>query len=117
MTRQAVEQLDQAESIHLSYVVAGSGGAGVTVMRTTFYATWRQVLYLGRPQDRTGFSTWGDPKTAVALELQHSFDAWIDGQWQRVKPYSDSLRDASRTRNRRISCPLWSGWGLLVPNH
>jgi saccharopine dehydrogenase-like NADP-dependent oxidoreductase len=59
MTRQAVEHLDQAESIHLSYVVAGSGGAGVTVMRTTF------------------------------LELQHSFDAWIDGQWQRVKPYSD----------------------------
>ncbi len=58
MTRQAVEQLDAAESIHLSYVVAGSGGAGVTVMRTTF------------------------------LELQHSFDAWIDGQWQRVKPYS-----------------------------
>lgn len=59
MARQAVENLDTAESIHLSYVVAGSGGAGVTVMRTTF------------------------------LELQHSFDAWIDGRWQPVKPYSD----------------------------
>jgi saccharopine dehydrogenase-like NADP-dependent oxidoreductase len=59
MARQAVETLDTAESIHLSYVVAGSGGAGVTVMRTTF------------------------------LELQHSFDAWIDGCWQPVKPYSD----------------------------
>lgn len=58
MARQAVEQLDQAETIHLSYVVAGSGGAGVTVMRTTF------------------------------LELQHSFNAWICGQWQQVKPYS-----------------------------
>ena len=59
MVRQAVENLDSAETIHLSYVVAGSGGAGVTVMRTTF------------------------------LELQHSFDAWIDGKWQSVKPYSD----------------------------
>jgi saccharopine dehydrogenase-like NADP-dependent oxidoreductase len=36
MARQGVEQLDQADSIRLSYVVAGSGGAGVTVMRTTF---------------------------------------------------------------------------------
>ena len=59
MVRQGVEQLDQAEKIHLSYIVAGSGGAGVTVMRTTF------------------------------LGLQKPFDAWIDGQWQAVKPYSD----------------------------
>ncbi|MGB3757590.1 MAG: saccharopine dehydrogenase NADP-binding domain-containing protein, partial [Rivularia sp. (in: cyanobacteria)] len=36
MVRQCVEQFDEAEKIHLSYVVAGSGGAGVTVMRTTF---------------------------------------------------------------------------------
>jgi saccharopine dehydrogenase-like NADP-dependent oxidoreductase len=59
MVRHDVEQLDEAEQIHLSYVVAGSGGAGVTVMRTTF------------------------------LGLQEPFEAWIDHQWQSVKPYSD----------------------------
>lgn len=59
MVRHDVEQLDQAERIHLSYLVAGSGGAGVTVMRTTF------------------------------LGLQQPFEAWLDGQWQLVKPYSD----------------------------
>lgn len=59
MVRHDVEQLDEAEQIHLSYVVAGSGGAGVTVMRTTF------------------------------LGLQEPFEAWIDQQWQSVKPYSD----------------------------
>lgn len=59
MVRQGVEQLDEAESIHLSYVVSGSGGAGITVMRTTF------------------------------LGLQNPFEAWIDGKWQTVKPYSD----------------------------
>lgn len=59
MVRQGVEQLDQAEKIHLSYVVAGSGGAGITVMRTTF------------------------------LGLQKPFEAWIEGKWQLVKPYSD----------------------------
>ncbi|MBD2014860.1 saccharopine dehydrogenase NADP-binding domain-containing protein [Microcoleus sp. FACHB-53] len=58
MVRHDVEQLDEAEQIHLSYVVAGSGGAGVTVMRTTF------------------------------LGLQEPFEAWIDHQWQSVKPYS-----------------------------
>ncbi len=59
MVRQGVEKFDQAERIHLSYVVGGSGGAGVTVMRTTF------------------------------LGLQNPFDVWIDGQWQKVKPYTD----------------------------
>lgn len=59
MVRHDVEQLDEAKCIHLSYVVSGSGGAGVTVMRTTF------------------------------LGLQRPFQAWIDGQWQIVKPYSD----------------------------
>lgn len=59
MVRQGVEQLDYAEKIHLSYVVASSGGAGITVMRTTF------------------------------LGLQNRFEAWIDGKWQIVKPYSD----------------------------
>lgn len=59
MVRRDVEQLDEAERIHLSYLVAGSGGAGVTVMRTTF------------------------------LGLQQPFEAWIDKQWQLVKPYSD----------------------------
>jgi saccharopine dehydrogenase-like NADP-dependent oxidoreductase len=59
MVRRDVEQLDEAEKIHLSYVVAGSGGAGVTVMRTTF------------------------------LGLQRPFEAWIDGAWKTIKPYSD----------------------------
>ena len=59
MVRRDVEQLDHAERIHLSYVVAGSGGAGVTVMRTTF------------------------------LGLQRPFEAWIDGDWKLMKPYSD----------------------------
>lgn len=59
MVRECVEQFDQAERIHLSYLVAGSGGAGVTVMRTTF------------------------------LGLQKPFVAWINGKWQQVKPYSD----------------------------
>jgi saccharopine dehydrogenase-like NADP-dependent oxidoreductase len=59
MVRRDVEQLDEAEHIHLSYVVGGSGGAGVTVMRTTF------------------------------LGLQTPFEVWEDGKWQQVKPYSD----------------------------
>lgn len=59
MVRHDVEQLDAVDRIHLSYLVAGSGGAGVTVMRTTF------------------------------LGLQQPFEAWIDEQWQQVKPYSD----------------------------
>jgi saccharopine dehydrogenase-like NADP-dependent oxidoreductase len=58
MVRQGIEQFDEAEKIHLSYLVSGSGGAGVTVMRTTF------------------------------LGLQKPFQAWIDGKWQTVKPYS-----------------------------
>lgn len=58
MVRQGVEQLDQPEQIHLSYVVAGSGGAGVTVMRTTF------------------------------LGLQHPFQAWLDDRWRTIKPYT-----------------------------
>jgi saccharopine dehydrogenase-like NADP-dependent oxidoreductase len=58
MVRHDIEQFDIAETIHLSYLVAGSGGAGITVMRTTF------------------------------LGLQNPFDAWIDGQWQVVKPYT-----------------------------
>lgn len=59
LARQSVEQLDETEEIHLSYVVGGSGGAGVTVMRTTF------------------------------LGLQHPFEVWINGKWESVKPYSD----------------------------
>lgn len=59
MVRQGIEQFEQPEKIHLSYLVSGSGGAGVTVMRTTF------------------------------LGLQNSFDAWIDGKWQLVQPYSE----------------------------
>ena len=59
MVRQCVEQFDEPEKIHLSYVVSGSGGAGVTVMRTTF------------------------------LGLQNSFEAWIEGDWKTIKPYTD----------------------------
>lgn len=59
LVRQGVEQLDEAERIHLSYVVGGSGGAGVTVMRTTF------------------------------LGLLTPFEVWLNGKWQSVLPYSD----------------------------
>lgn len=59
MVRQGVEQFDRAETIHLSYVVAGSGGAGVTIMRTTF------------------------------LGLRQAFEVWKEGRWQTVLPYSD----------------------------
>lgn len=59
MVKQSVEAFDDPQRIHLSYIVAGSGGAGVTVMRTTF------------------------------LGLQNPFEALINGKWQQVKPYSD----------------------------
>jgi saccharopine dehydrogenase-like NADP-dependent oxidoreductase len=59
MVRQDVEALDHAEHIHLSYVVAGTGGAGITIMRTTF------------------------------LGLLDCFDGWIEGKWQPVQPYSE----------------------------
>jgi saccharopine dehydrogenase-like NADP-dependent oxidoreductase len=59
MVRQGIDNLDQADSIRLSYVVAGSGGAGVTVMRTTF------------------------------IGLQHPFAAWLDRQWQTIQPYTE----------------------------
>jgi saccharopine dehydrogenase-like NADP-dependent oxidoreductase len=59
MVRRDAEQLDEVDRIHLSYLVAGSGGAGLTVMRTTF------------------------------LGLQRPFQAWLNGQWETVKPYSD----------------------------
>ncbi|RMF23608.1 MAG: NAD-dependent epimerase/dehydratase family protein, partial [Cyanobacteria bacterium J083] len=58
MVKQGVEQLDEAETIHLSYVVAGSGGAGITVMRTTF------------------------------LGIRTPFLAWLQGKWQKVVPYT-----------------------------
>ncbi|WP_026104027.1 saccharopine dehydrogenase family protein [Anabaena sp. PCC 7108] len=59
LVRQVIEQFDQPEKIHLSYLVSGSGGAGITVMRTTF------------------------------LGLQHPFTAWINGNWEEIKPYTD----------------------------
>ncbi|MDY6802862.1 MAG: saccharopine dehydrogenase NADP-binding domain-containing protein [Cyanobacteriota bacterium] len=59
LVRQCIDQLDEAEKIHLSYVVGGSGGAGLTVMRTTF------------------------------LGLQNPFEVWMDGRWKSVTPYSD----------------------------
>ena len=60
MVKQGVEQFDRAKKIHLSYVVAGSGGAGLTVMRTTFSRTEK-----------------------------HKFSAWIDGRWQDTLPYTE----------------------------
>jgi saccharopine dehydrogenase-like NADP-dependent oxidoreductase len=57
--RQGVEQLDTVDRIHLSYGVEGSGGAGVTVLRTTF------------------------------LNIQHPFEAWIDRHWRKIQPYTE----------------------------
>lgn len=62
LVRKGIEALEQAEAVQLSYVVAGSGGAGVTVMRTTF------------------------------LGLQRPFEAWLEGRWQLVKPYTERQR-------------------------
>lgn len=66
MARQGIDQLQQqgaiADHLQLSYVVAGSGGAGPTVMRTTF------------------------------LELQHPIRAKLNGQWQAIAPYSQPQR-------------------------
>jgi saccharopine dehydrogenase-like NADP-dependent oxidoreductase len=59
MVKQGVEQFEQPKKIHLSYIVAGSGGAGVTVMRTTF------------------------------LGLKKPFTAWINSKWQEVLPYTE----------------------------
>ncbi len=59
MVRQGIEQLDKAERVHLSYLVAGSGGAGLTVMRTTF------------------------------IELQTPFMSKVNGRWQAIAPYSE----------------------------
>jgi saccharopine dehydrogenase-like NADP-dependent oxidoreductase len=59
MVAQGVEYFDRPQKIHLSYVVAGSGGAGITVMRTTF------------------------------LGLRNQFDAWIDRTWQSILPYTE----------------------------
>lgn len=59
MVRLGVEQLDQPEKIELYYGVAGSGGAGETVMTTTF------------------------------LGLLESFMVWQEGQWLNKRPYSE----------------------------
>lgn len=58
MVRRDIEQLDRADKVHLSYVVGGSGGAGLTVMRSTF------------------------------LGLQRPFEAQIHGKREKIKPYS-----------------------------
>ncbi|NJN72999.1 MAG: NAD-dependent epimerase/dehydratase family protein [Limnothrix sp. RL_2_0] len=59
MVRLGVEQLDKPEKIELYYGVAGSGGAGETVMTTTF------------------------------LGLTEPFTVWQDGQWVTKQPYSE----------------------------
>ncbi len=58
MARQGVEQLDVPQAIHIRYGVAGSGGAGITVLRTTF------------------------------LSLHQPFEAWLEGKPQWVQPYT-----------------------------
>lgn len=58
MVKQGIEQFDKPQKIHLSYVVGGSGGAGLTVMRTTF------------------------------LGLRNKFSALINGRWQKISPYT-----------------------------
>lgn len=59
MVRQGVETFDQVDRVQLNYGVGGSGGAGITVLRTTF------------------------------LGVLHPFLAWIEGRWVEVQPYSD----------------------------
>ena len=59
MARQGIEQVDEPEAIHIRYAVAGSGGAGVTVLRTTF------------------------------MSLHQPFEAWIDGELRWVMPYTE----------------------------
>lgn len=73
MVRLGVEQLDPGlDRIHLSYAVSGSGGAGLTVLRTTF------------------------------LGLQKPLSAWLDGAWQAIQPYSDREVIAFRAPYNRV---------------
>jgi saccharopine dehydrogenase-like NADP-dependent oxidoreductase len=58
LVRESVELFETVDAIRLSYLVEGSGGAGLTVMRTTF------------------------------LGLHHPFEVWQQGRWQVVQPYS-----------------------------
>ncbi|MCC0175965.1 saccharopine dehydrogenase NADP-binding domain-containing protein [Waterburya agarophytonicola K14] len=59
MVKQGIEEFDRPQKIHLSYIVGGSGGAGLTVMRTTF------------------------------LGLRNKFSALINGKWQDILPYTE----------------------------
>ena len=59
MVKQGIEHFDNPQKIHLSYVVAGSGGAGLTVMRTTF------------------------------LGLRNKFSALVNSKWQDTLPYTE----------------------------
>ncbi|MGG6294885.1 saccharopine dehydrogenase family protein [Leptolyngbya sp. AN02str] len=59
LAKLCLESLDDRDELHLSYIVGGSGGAGIGVLRTTF------------------------------LGLMHPFKALINGEWVTVKPYSD----------------------------
>jgi saccharopine dehydrogenase-like NADP-dependent oxidoreductase len=58
LAREGVEKMDTPEEIHLSYAVAGSGGAAATAIQTTF------------------------------LSLHSPFIVWLKGCWQEVKPYT-----------------------------
>jgi saccharopine dehydrogenase-like NADP-dependent oxidoreductase len=59
LVRESVELFETVDAIRLSYLVEGSGGAGLTVLRTTF------------------------------LGLHHSFEVWQQGKWRVVQPYSE----------------------------
>jgi len=59
LVRQGLETVGSADTVRISYVVGGSGGAGMTIMRTTF------------------------------LGLLNPFPVRLNGEWTLVKPYSD----------------------------
>ena len=64
--RTYAKQIADATLYHVKLKTVGANGpsgSSVDALRV------RELLYLGRPQDRTRLttcSTWGDPKTAVA---------------------------------------------------
>jgi saccharopine dehydrogenase-like NADP-dependent oxidoreductase len=59
LVRASMEHFETVDAIRLSYLVEGSGGAGLTVMRTTF------------------------------VGLSHRFEVWQQGKLQLVQPYSE----------------------------
>jgi saccharopine dehydrogenase-like NADP-dependent oxidoreductase len=73
LARQGVEALDTPEEIHLSYTVAGSGGAAVTAIQTTFlslhapFIVWqREMVKFPSPFNRVGVY-WFDMPESITL--------------------------------------------------